>query len=189
MRAKTQEFWYHAQERAERMEWLSCQIDKRALIETAGCGQKRVIAGHIARLKARDFRLVLLGFAPVVKRASISEKNAIVGTEFDQVEILSERRMRDARFRIKLGPESAEGLMSGYEPIDTWWSVFSKSPGSDPGRYSPAAIYRAALRYADGYPDPKTGQATAISSAYQIKAVRALIVHPGVQQQQVVAAK
>jgi hypothetical protein len=106
-----------------------------------------------------------------------------------QVEILSERRMRDARFRIKLGPESAEGLMSGYEPIDTWWSVFSKSPGSDPGRYSPAAIYRAALRYADGYPDPKTGQATAISSAYQIKAVRALIVHPGVQQQQVVAAK
>jgi hypothetical protein len=102
-----------------------------------------------------------------------------------QVEILGERRMRDARFRIKLGPESAEGMMAGYEPLDTWWNIFSKCPGSDPGRYSPGGIYRAALRYADGYPDPKTGRATAISTAYQIKAVRALIVHPG--QRQVVA--
>jgi hypothetical protein len=105
-----------------------------------------------------------------------------------QIEILGERRMRDARFRIKLGPEAAEGVMAGYEPIETWWNMNSKSPGSDPGRYSPAALYRAALRYADGYPDPKTGRATAISTAYQIKAVRALIVHPG-RSPQVVATK
>lgn len=95
-----------------------------------------------------------------------------------QIEIRTERRMRDARFRIALDGNNPSGYMAGYEPVETWWSVTGKGPGSDPGRYSPAALYRAALKYADGYPDPATGQATAISVAYKIKAVRAMIVHP-----------
>ncbi|MFT4025568.1 MAG: hypothetical protein QM676_02010 [Novosphingobium sp.] len=104
-----------------------------------------------------------------------------------QIEIRTERRMRDARFRIALDGNNPTGIMSGYEPIDTWWSVTGKGPGSDPGRYSPAGLYRAALKYADGYPDPATGKATAISVAYKIKAVRALIVHPEQGRAQVAA--
>lgn len=105
-----------------------------------------------------------------------------------QIEIRTERRMYDARLRIRLDETSASGLMAGYEPIATWWSVTGKGPGSDPGRYSPPALYKAAVRYADGYPDPATGKATAISTAYRIKAVRAMIVHPD-RPNQTVAAK
>jgi hypothetical protein len=105
-----------------------------------------------------------------------------------QIEILTERRMKGARFQLKLGPESATGLLGGYEPIENWWSTQSKSPGSDVGRYSSAALYRAALRYADGYPDPATGKATAISVAYRINAVRAMIVHPDGPKTRVAAA-
>jgi hypothetical protein len=96
-----------------------------------------------------------------------------------QVEILTERRVLDARFRLKLGPDGATGMLGGYERIENWWNTQSKLPGTDVGRYSGAALYRAALRYADGYPDPATGRATAISVGYRISTVRALIVHPG----------
>jgi hypothetical protein len=105
-----------------------------------------------------------------------------------QIETLTERRLRDARFRLTLG-ESAKGIMAGYEPLTSWWSVNAKSPGSDIGRYSPASLYRAAHKYADGYPDPKTGKATAISTAYNITAVRALIVHPNQGRTQLASAR
>ena len=40
------------------------------------------------------------------------------------------------------------------------------------------ALYEAVHKLADGYPDPKTGQCTAISSAYFIEAVAAFVIHP-----------
>ena len=96
-----------------------------------------------------------------------------------QIQIPDERHIHDLTLRLKLTANGAEGLLGGYEELATWWNVHSKSPGSDVGKYSPTALYKAAHRYADGYPDPATGQATAISVAYQVSAVRALIVHPG----------
>ena len=96
--------------------------------------------------------------------------------------------MLDARFQLKLGADGAAGLLGGYEKLDTWWNIQSKSPGGDVGRYSAPHLYRAAIRYADGYPDPATGKATAISVAYKINAVRALIVQPGGTKTRVAAA-
>jgi hypothetical protein len=95
-----------------------------------------------------------------------------------QIQIPDERHIHDLTLRLKLTANGAEGLLGGYEELATWWNVHSKSPGSDVGKYSPTALYKAAHRYADGYPDPATGQFTAISVAYQVSAVRALIVHP-----------
>jgi hypothetical protein len=40
------------------------------------------------------------------------------------------------------------------------------------------ATYDAAHRLADGYPDPKTGECTALSSAYNFDAVAAFAIHP-----------
>jgi hypothetical protein len=37
---------------------------------------------------------------------------------------------------------------------------------------------QAVHRYADGYPDPATGKCTAISTAFDIEAVPAFIIHP-----------
>lgn len=95
------------------------------------------------------------------------------------VQITGERQIRDMRLRLQLTPNGAEGHVGGYESIDTWWAMHSKGPGvgSDVGAFSPAGLYRAARRYADGYPDPTSGECTAISVTYKVSAVRALIVH------------
>jgi len=105
-----------------------------------------------------------------------------------QIQIPAERQMHDMVLRLKLKPEGAEGLMGGYENLSTWWNIQSKSPASDIGKYSPALLYQAAQRLADGYPDPATGQCTAISVAYEVEAVRALIVHDRKDQPRIAGA-
>jgi hypothetical protein len=91
------------------------------------------------------------------------------------------RHVRDARFRLKLTDTGAEGLQGGYEDLDTWWTNFRTSFSyavDSIGLWSPVSFYEAAHRLADGYPDPKTGQCTAISAAYKMNFVRTYIVHP-----------
>jgi hypothetical protein len=114
----------------------------------------------------------------IVAGVLITEPIPLARLPLLQIQIPEERRIRDLTLRLKLTATGAEGLLGGYEDLAAWWNNHSKSPGSDVGRYSPAALYRALHRYADGYPDPADGRATAISVAYQVSAVRALIVHP-----------
>ena len=97
------------------------------------------------------------------------------------VQIPGERRIRDLRLRLKLTETGADGVLAGYEDVDAWWAMHSKGPGvgSDIGAFSPAGLYRAARRYADGFPDAATGECTAISVTYKVTAVRALIIHSG----------
>jgi hypothetical protein len=90
----------------------------------------------------------------------------------------SERDFRDLTLRLKLGPNGAEGIIAGYESVATWWNAQSKGVAADISKFSPAGLYRALHRYADGYPDPATGECTGISVAFKIRAVRALIAHP-----------
>jgi hypothetical protein len=91
---------------------------------------------------------------------------------------IGERHLQDFTLRLTLTDDGAEGLFAGYENLATWWNIQSKSVTPELDKYSPAGMYRAAHHYADGYPDPTTGECAAISVAYQIKAVRALVVHP-----------
>jgi hypothetical protein len=91
---------------------------------------------------------------------------------------VGERRMRDLHLRLKLTADGAEGSLAGYEEVATWWNIKSKGVTPELDKYSPAGMYRALHRYADGYPDPATGQCTAISAAYNIKAVPVIVVHP-----------
>ena len=98
-----------------------------------------------------------------------------------------ERKIRDLQLRLQLSDTGAEGLLGGYEDLKFWWNIHSKAASSHSA--SQAAYYRAMVRYADGYPDSATGQCTAISAGYKIKAVRAMIVHPNrVRDVRVVAA-
>ena len=85
------------------------------------------------------------------------------------------------RLKIKLTPDHAEGLMAGYTDIGTFsrqlnesWSTHHQSYGQE----SAPSLYRALRRLADGYPDPKTGENTAISSALQVKFSQVFIQHP-----------
>lgn len=86
----------------------------------------------------------------------------------------------DARVRLALKPDgTARGILGGYED---WRKIYSSYASG--GVFNEAVvsldipgIYYALKRMADAYPDPKTGENTAISAAYAIEAVPAFIVH------------
>jgi hypothetical protein len=97
---------------------------------------------------------------------------------FEDTTIQSIRAMR---LKLKLTPDHAEGLMAGYTDIGTFyrqlnesWSTHHQSYGQE----SAPSLYRALHRLADAYPDPKTGENTAISSALQVKFSQVFIQHP-----------
>ena len=84
------------------------------------------------------------------------------------------------RARLKLTPDGASGLMSGYMDVERWyhnlpqqWSTHHRSYGAEPM----PSQYRAAVRLADGYPDAN-GKNTAISTAWEVRFAQALIMHP-----------
>ncbi len=89
--------------------------------------------------------------------------------------------MRDARFEVKLTPDGAQGVIGGYADIEAFhrsrnrtWSTHHLSYGQQ----SSGSVYRELLKAADGFPDPKTGQNTAISAAYTVKLVQVRILRP-----------
>lgn len=76
--------------------------------------------------------------------------------------------VRAARFRLKLTPTTAEGLIGGYADIETWYLQLMKSQSThcqSYGQLASMSLYKAMRRLADAYPDPVTGANTAISSA------------------------
>jgi hypothetical protein len=99
---------------------------------------------------------------------------------------VGERRVHDLTLRLKLTSAGAEGLLAGYEDNAAWWNIKSKGVTPELDKYSPAGMFRALHRYADGYPD-STGQCTAISAAYRIKAVPVIVIHPTENQRHLAA--
>ena len=87
---------------------------------------------------------------------------------------------RDARMRLRLKPSGRlEGVLGGYEPwYPNYWSHAKVGYIDERGfGVDTPALYYALRRNADAYPDPETGENTAISAAYMIEAVPAFIVH------------
>jgi len=85
----------------------------------------------------------------------------------------------DARLRLRVKPDGTlEGLLGGYQPWhDVYWSHAKVGYIDERGFGIDApALYYALRRNADAYPDPKTGQNSAISTAYRFEAVPAFIV-------------
>jgi hypothetical protein len=83
------------------------------------------------------------------------------------------------RLRIDADGNRATGLWAGYHPVDSFWDHIQKVQHNVPvGQYDCPALYAAAHKLADGYPDPKTGQCTALSSAFQFDAVAAFVNVP-----------
>ncbi len=100
-----------------------------------------------------------------------------------------ERRIRDLQLRLPLAGPRPEGMIAGYEDSKVWWNIQKAHHIAMPAaQNSPPSQYRMLTRYADGYPDPKTGRCTAISAAYRISTVRAYIAHPTAPQQRLAAA-
>ena len=88
---------------------------------------------------------------------------------------------RGLRMEINVGADSAEGLLASYTDVEafnhqlnTTWSTHHQSYG----QLSSLSQYHALRRFADGYPDPNTGENTAISSAIKVKMTRVSVLHP-----------
>ncbi|WP_129782419.1 hypothetical protein [Peristeroidobacter soli] len=86
--------------------------------------------------------------------------------------------LRGVRFKLTLTPESAKGFMAGYAGVDDFirhLNVSSATAIQSYGQLSSPSLYRAMHRLADGYPDPKTGEMTAISSALEVEFTRVFL--------------
>jgi hypothetical protein len=86
---------------------------------------------------------------------------------------------RDFRIEMKISEEGtrAEGLWAGYHPVSSFWDHIQKVQHNAPvAQYSCPAMYVAAHELADGYPDPETGECTALSSAFTFDAVAGFII-------------
>jgi hypothetical protein len=95
-------------------------------------------------------------------------------------------KLKAVRFRLKLTPQGAEGIMAGYVDLDEFMRQLNEGNSThiaSYGQMSSASLFRALRRLADGYPDPKTGQMTAISSALDVKFIQCFIIHPSEQGQ------
>ncbi len=93
--------------------------------------------------------------------------------------VLTDLDMSKAQIRFKIDDKGdLEGVLGGYIP---WMTVFYEYASSGfttefmTGVNLPA-IYWAIRKSADGYPDPKTKENTAISTAYRIAAVPAFLL-------------
>jgi hypothetical protein len=89
--------------------------------------------------------------------------------------------LRDARFRLKLSPASAEGMIGGYADVESWYRLMLRNDSThhlSNGQISAISLYKALRRLADAHPDPKTGAMMAISAALDAKLVQVFIQHP-----------
>ena len=89
--------------------------------------------------------------------------------------------IRAMRLKLKLTPEGADGLMAGYVDLDNWYSELMKAESTHHeayGQLSPPGLHRVLTKVADGYPDPKTGKNTAISTALTTGWTQVFVVHP-----------
>ncbi len=94
--------------------------------------------------------------------------------------------IRDMRLELEIAPDgaSAKGMAAGYYGVDQLlFYITGMGPIQSTGISDCPAIYVAAHQLADGYPDPKTGECTELSSAYNFKAVAAFVIHPETETQ------
>lgn len=90
------------------------------------------------------------------------------------------QEFRGLRFKLKVTPERADGIMAGYVDIERWHHALNTNLSTHHmsyGRVSSPSIVAAQQRLADGYPD-ESGKNTAISSSVDLKMVQVYLEHP-----------
>jgi hypothetical protein len=88
--------------------------------------------------------------------------------------------IKDFGMRLEISPDgkTAKGQISGYYDLAEFMYYVGGIVGHTTASDGCPAMYTMAHRLADGYPDPQTGECTALSSAFDITAYAAFVVHP-----------
>ena len=82
-------------------------------------------------------------------------------------------RFTGTRLRLEMADDgSAAGIIGGYQPWRDYFHYLAIR-GEENAQVDLAGVYYAMRRLADGAPDPRTGENTAISAAYFLEAVPA----------------
>ncbi len=91
-----------------------------------------------------------------------------------------EYHIKAARLRLDINDmNKAKGLLAGYLALtDVDMTQGTKQLSAEMVGYDCPTYFQAMHRYADGYKDPKTGQCTAMSAAWEVNAIPAFVVHP-----------
>jgi hypothetical protein len=94
-----------------------------------------------------------------------------------------EYNLRAARLKLELkGKAGAEGMLAGYLSVDDIdMTRGTKQESAEMVLYDCPTWAQAIKRYADGFPDAN-GNCTAMSTAFQISAIPAFIIHPDKEQ-------
>ena len=87
-------------------------------------------------------------------------------------------RDMDLTLEIAADGSTAKGSVSGYYNLDEFLYYVGGMVGHTSTGDNCPAMYVAGHQLADGYPDPKTGECTHLSSAFNIGAYAAFIIHP-----------
>ena len=93
----------------------------------------------------------------------------------------SQHIFRDMSLELTIAEngKTAEGMIYGYYDVDEFlYHILGTGVVISTADFSCSAMATAARELADGYPDPETGQCTALSSAFKIDATAAFIVKP-----------
>ncbi|MCB2108218.1 MAG: hypothetical protein KDE14_10975 [Rhodobacteraceae bacterium] len=91
--------------------------------------------------------------------------------------------IKDMGLRMEISPDgaTASGQITGYYNMDAFLHYVGGMVGHTSTADDCPAMYVAAHELADGYPDPETGQCTHLSSAFDVKAYAAFVIHPDKQ--------
>jgi hypothetical protein len=151
----------------------------RLLTDASG---NRVIPGGSQRIDARfGKRLITKMHGKIVDGVLSTEPVDELTLPWTTLDGPPTEILRDARFRLRLTPASAEGMIGGYADVESWYRLMLRNDSThhlSNGQISGISLYKALRRLADAHPDPKTGAMTAISAALDAKMVQVFIQHP-----------
>mgnify|MGYP001346891109 FL=1 len=149
----------------------------RLLTDATG---SRVMPGGTQRVDRRwGQNLIRQVEARIVDSVLITEPIGDLIIPWQNLSVPSIQLFRDARFELDLSAEGATGLLAGYADVDTWYYQLIRNDSThhlSNGQISGISLYKAMRRLADAYPDPETGENTAISTALDIKMKQVFIV-------------
>ena len=148
----------------------------RLLTDATG---SRVVSGGTQRVDRRwGQNLIRQTEARIVDSVLITEPIGDLIIPWQNLSVPSIQLFRDARFELDLSAERATGLLAGYADVDTWYYQLIRNDSThhlSNGQISGISLYKALRRLADAYPDPETGENTAISTALDIKMTQVFI--------------
>ncbi|MFP6824755.1 MAG: hypothetical protein VB977_01435 [Pseudohongiellaceae bacterium] len=149
----------------------------RLLTDATG---SRVMPGGTQRVDRRwGQNLIRQVDARIVDSVLITEPIGDLIIPWQNLSVPSIQLFRDARFELDLSAEGATGLLAGYADVNTWYYQLIRNDSThhlSNGQISGISLYKALRRLADAYPDPETGENTAISTALDIKMKQVFIV-------------